>query len=193
MSKIPIDYIREALSYDPVTGVLTWLERPREHFRSIHRQRVFNTRYAGLVAGTRSCSGYRMVELMFSGTRCLVRGHRIAWVLSTGAWPLNEIDHINGDRCDNRFKNLREATRGEQLQNQKLSNETTAALLGFRGMGRRRSGKLILEPMVVSFISASSPRPSSPTKPISTPKLAFTHFSLFRALLKGRLFSVSKS
>ena len=48
----------------------------------------------------------------------------------TGVWPVKEIDHINGNPSDNRWVNLREGTRGEQLQNQKLGKRNTSGLMG---------------------------------------------------------------
>jgi hypothetical protein len=51
----------------------------------------------------------------FAGKRLYV--HRVMWALVTGAWPVADIDHINGDRTDNRIANLREASRAQNLQN----------------------------------------------------------------------------
>ena len=45
----------------------------------------------------------------------------------TGSWPIAEIDHINGVKDDNRFKNLREATRTENIRNQKLPRVDNAS------------------------------------------------------------------
>jgi len=42
--------------------------------------------------------------------------HRLVWFLMTGRWPV-EIDHVNGDPCDNRWCNLREASRRENARN----------------------------------------------------------------------------
>lgn len=47
--------------------------------------------------------------------------HRLAWLLHTGSWPAAEIDHRNGVRHDNRIENLREATRRENMQNQRAA------------------------------------------------------------------------
>ena len=132
------EYLRACFDYDPATGVLAWRVRPREHFSSVHRQKIFNTRYAGRVAGTRNDRGYWGVALWLGGTRRFIGGHRIAWVLTTGVWPAKEIDHKNGDAGGNRFENLREATRCEQLQNQKMRTDNTS---GFVGVSWHKRGR----------------------------------------------------
>ena len=48
--------------------------------------------------------------------------HRIAWFLHYGSWPEGDVDHINGDRSDNRIVNLREATRSQNLRNRKTGH-----------------------------------------------------------------------
>ena len=61
--------------------------------------------------------------------------HRVVWAYMTGAWPNDEIDHINGDSLDNRFENLREATHS---QNQMNSGAMTNNLHGVKGCGRKK-------------------------------------------------------
>ena len=48
----------------------------------------------------------------------MVAAHRVLWAMSTGSWPRNEIDHINGDPSDNRLSNLRECTSRQNKMNQ---------------------------------------------------------------------------
>ena len=62
-------------------------------------------------------------------TVCLFRrnyfSHRVAWLISTGYWPKNEIDHVNGCRTDNRLCNLREATRSQNGINRPAKPNTS--------------------------------------------------------------------
>lgn len=94
-----VEYLKSQLSYDQETGLLTW---------NVTRNRVKK----GQPAGNKHL-GYIRVKL--NGRN--YAAHRLAWLFTTGEWPKNEIDHINGIRDDNRFCNLREATHSQNLQN----------------------------------------------------------------------------
>lgn len=102
-----IEYLQACFHYDHYTGVLTWKERPRSHFVSSRSYGIFNTRYAGMIAGTPHNSGYRQVSV--TPGRYLV--HRVAWAVYYSDWPTLDIDHINGIRTDNRIINLRDVSR----------------------------------------------------------------------------------
>lgn len=101
---LPIDVVKDRLSYDPVSGLLHWrLDRGR----SVK---------AGCLAGCyRKSDGYYSIAFRDYGARVL--SHRVAWLLMTGQWPEAEIDHINGNRSDNSWGNLRSATKTENMQN----------------------------------------------------------------------------
>ena len=51
-------------------------------------------------------------------------------------WPVRHLDHINGDRSDNRITNLREATVAENAQNRKTRSDNKAGLTGVRKQGK---------------------------------------------------------
>lgn len=88
------------IHYNPETGKFTWL----------------NTKgraKAGCEAGYLDTRGYRNLSL----NNKLYKAHRLAFYLMTGTHPENEIDHINGKRDDNRWSNLRQANRAENMQN----------------------------------------------------------------------------
>jgi hypothetical protein len=108
--------LRELLHYDPETGVFTWVARPRSGPSRV-----------GQRAGGAERDGY--VRLKVDGGR--YSAHRLAWLYVTGAWPVAEVDHINGVRGDNRFSNLREATIWQNKANQKRHSDNAA---GFKGV-----------------------------------------------------------
>ena len=138
MLEVPVEYLREALLYDPETGELVWSRRPRWHFSSVTRWKSFNMKFPGRRAGWFDDKGYCSVSITIDGVLLSLKVHRIAWVLMTGAWPLKEIDHVNGVRGDNRFKNLRVGTSAENRQNQKLSPANTSGFLGVSRIARAK-------------------------------------------------------
>ena len=95
--------VRELLVYDPDTGVFTW---------RANRSNCLAGTQAG---GTTHAGGYRLIGI--DGTKYLA--HRLAWLYVTGAWPEEEIDHIDGQTDNNRFINLRPASRVQNAQNAK--------------------------------------------------------------------------
>ena len=89
------------ISYDPETGIFRW---------AVSEPGVS----AGKVAGSLTKYGYWVVKL----ERKQYRAHRLAWFIAHGVWPIGEVDHINGDRLDNRLANLRVVDRAGNSQNQ---------------------------------------------------------------------------
>lgn len=98
------DYVRKILDYDPETGILTWRERVTRRGGNYH---------VGKPAGKRT-----KLQIMIGIAGRHYCAHRLAWLWMTAAWP-DEVDHINHDRYDNRWVNLREATRGQNNFNRK--------------------------------------------------------------------------
>lgn len=89
------------ISYDPTTGEFRWV-RP-----NVGRGR------AGGAAGSKRPDGYIRICL----DRQYVLAHRLAWFIVHGAWPQFGIDHINGDKSDNRIDNLRDIPQRMNCQN----------------------------------------------------------------------------
>lgn len=49
--------------------------------------------------------------------------HRLAVYIMAGEWPPEDVDHINGDRADNRWENLRLVSRSQNLMNKRSTRE----------------------------------------------------------------------
>jgi hypothetical protein len=113
---LTVERLKQVLDYDPTTGAFTWKTgtargRPGEQ--------------AGALMGL----GYRNIGV--DATRYLA--HRLAWFYVYGCWPEPQIDHINGNRDDNRIANLREATAAQNTWN----GARKPGVTGFRGVRRK--------------------------------------------------------
>lgn len=104
MPELTAERARELLDYDPETGVFT---------RRLQRMKFSE----GSVAGSLTSLGYIDIGV----DRRSYKAHRIAWLITHGSWPVSELDHINGDKTDNRLVNLREATRSLNNQNTRVA------------------------------------------------------------------------
>ena len=127
---VELEFLRECLIYDADTGILTWLPRPRDHFQNDHAHVTWNKRFAGKPAGGGDGRGHLCIGLTFDGKTKRLKTHRVAWALQTGAWPKDEIDHRDGRRSNNRWNNLREATRSENCHNVGALKSNTSGLPG---------------------------------------------------------------
>ena len=127
------DYLREAFAYNPETGELLWRERPAAHFPSDVYRKRWNSRRAGTIAGTLHSCGYSQIHLCHR----LHFAHRIAWLIVHGEPMPIEIDHIDGNRGNNRITNLRAATRSEN----KVIRPTVGSDTGIRGVRFSKGGR----------------------------------------------------
>lgn len=101
------DSVRRLLQYNPDTGDFIWRPRSADDFPNTQNPRrvamAWNTAHAGLSPSTLSKSGYAVIGIRPKQ----YFAHRLAWLYSFGGWPDGPLDHINGNRADNRLKNLR--------------------------------------------------------------------------------------
>lgn len=109
------DDMSRVITYNPLTGDFTWaVSRPGAKF--------------GAIAGSITAEGYRQVRI----NRKVYSSHRLAWFFINGKWPNGEIDHINGNRLDNKASNLRVVDRSVNSQNKRsaMKNNKSCGLLG---------------------------------------------------------------
>ena len=121
------------LRYEPETGQLFWRERTPEMFSECGRGgrlgqcARWNGRFNGKIAGSLHADGYLSLRIC-NGPSLLA--HRVVWAMQTGQWPRDQIDHINGDRLNNRICNLREADALLNGRNQCLHSTNTSGCNG---------------------------------------------------------------
>lgn len=104
------DFVR----YDLSSGLFYWIK-------------------SGLLAKSISTSGYRVVKVKGKS----YRQHRLAWYFHYGELPEHGIDHINGNKLDNRIENLRDISQGENCKNRKTNKNNSS---GFRGVYKTKYG-----------------------------------------------------
>lgn len=143
MAELTYAEISKLLKYQPETGKFYWLPRPVEMFKggafrggAEAKAKTWNIRYADKEAFTskQNC-GYVQGGILGRG----YLAHRVAWLLVTGAWPIDQIDHINSDRTDNRISNLREVSNLENSKNMSLSKSNKSGVCGVcwnKGQGK---------------------------------------------------------
>ena len=122
--------LRTLLYYDPKIGVFSW-----RHGMPTARSTHINPRRTGDRAG---CAGSKDGYWRIRIDRYLFLAHRLAWLYMTGEWPKEQIDHINRDRADNRWCNLRAASHRENMMNKKLNRNNKS---GFRGVSFDKRSK----------------------------------------------------
>lgn len=109
------DRLRELLDYDQDTGQFTWVNNSRSGMK------------AGDAAGTVHPKGYTRIKL----DKKLYSAHRLAWLYVYGAYPNEQIDHVSGDKADNRLSNLRLATNAQNAWNRGKPKTNST---GFKGV-----------------------------------------------------------
>lgn len=114
------DRARALLNYDETTGLLT------RRISLSHSARVGDV--AGYAHPTK-----RYIYVFVDGRRYFA--HRVVWLMCVGQWPVGQVDHINGDRIDNRLGNLREVDNRMNGQNKHVPKQgNTSGLLGVSWM-----------------------------------------------------------
>ena len=100
------DEVKRLFDYDPETGIF------------VRKISVTSNARAGQVAGNRHNKGYVTLRI----NKRVFMAHQVAWLFANGEWPAGIVDHINGNKADNRIANLRIGTKADNGQNQRKAH-----------------------------------------------------------------------
>jgi hypothetical protein len=119
MANVTQDRLKELVHYDPVSGIFTRIKDVAGNAKAGDQLRSTNSH------------GY--LQARIDGKYYVL--HRLAFLYMNGAMPDVDVDHINRDRSDNRWGNLREATRSQNLRN---AGAYKANKSGYRGVSLKK-------------------------------------------------------
>ncbi len=115
------DFSSSVILYNKETGIFRWPDG--------------TGKFGGMVAGHRNSRGYIQIRVNYK----LYYAHRLAWMVCHGEWPECQIDHIDGDKSNNKISNLRLATNSQNQANIPRKSSNTSGMKGVSWS--RRHGK----------------------------------------------------
>jgi len=110
---ITAEFLRNVLTYDKNTGVLRW------------KKKISRKIKVGEIAGSKAGAHW---QVGMYGENYLA--HHLIWVMMTGDWPTDEVDHEDTDGQNNKWKNLRIATRKQNSANRGKNSNNTSGIKG---------------------------------------------------------------
>lgn len=110
---LPLSYLKANLRYDPETGDFWWIKKRN----GVRMDRP---------AGTLNLKGRWVIKI--DGKT--YQASNLAWFYMTGYWPELEIDHNDKAKTNNRWTNLREATRSENMGNSPVQARSRTGIKG---------------------------------------------------------------
>lgn len=119
--------LKELLTYNEKTGDFFW-------------KKARNGTKKGRPAGCVGNRGYREIKVMGK----LYYAARLAWLYTTGHFPINFIDHKNGNPGDNRIENLRESSASENAWNRKIPNNSTSGFKCVTRYGKKWVARIVV-------------------------------------------------
>lgn len=128
--------VKKLIDYNPESGVFLWKRRGvwvvERGWQSDLARRKFNAKYVGAPCLTSlDKDGYLRGHIMGEHPKGgIFRAHRVAYAVMVGEWPTETVDHVNRIRADNRWENLREASRAEQQRNRGVQANNTSGFSG---------------------------------------------------------------
>lgn len=116
--RISNDELKRWLSYDSNTGLFVWLKSPQSKVK------------VGSIAGCHSKVGRENPYVIIGLNKRLYFAHRLAWFYVHREWPEFEVDHIDGDRLNNKLENLRSVDRTANMRNQRIGSANKSGVIG---------------------------------------------------------------
>jgi hypothetical protein len=128
-----LETLKELFTYNPENGELVWNERSVDLANRIGMTEVgrksFNGKCAGRPAGSLSNNGYIQLNLQFRGFMLSGLAHRIIWIITKGKID-HQIDHIDGNRSNNKLDNLRDVPPQDNAFNGKIRENNKSGVTG---------------------------------------------------------------
>ena len=116
--KITQEQLKKIVSYNAELGELYWKE---------HRENIFVGCRVGCVVPRKGCKTKYLQTKLFGKTYYI---HQLIWLFETGDLPEDELDHRDRNGLNNKFANLREATRSQQNMNKAAQKNSASGITG---------------------------------------------------------------
>lgn len=129
-----LEIYNEYLSYNSETGIITWIKKSSKNV------------IIGRIAGTPHRMGYQAIQVRGN----LRLSHRVAFLMYHGYLP-KYVDHINGNKIDNRISNLRSCTVSQNGFNRPAPPSNTSGYKGVGKCGDKWRSRLVFEGKEYSF------------------------------------------
>lgn len=144
-TKLTQERANELFCYDPDTGLLT---------RKIKRRYRY---LVGSIAGALKIDHNGCRYIVVEVDEISYMAHRVIWLMQTGEWPKNYIDHVNHDGTDNQWSNLRDVKHIENCRNRRLAKNNTSGIPGVSWHKKKSlwSAVIYVKGKVVSLYYAS--------------------------------------
>lgn len=120
---VTYEELSSIFTYNNKTGNLIWVNSRGPQARK------------GTAAGTVDVAGYLSIQLFNKG----YKAHRLVWMINYGEFPDGIVDHIDGNRLNNKIENLRIVTASENSKNTRVSRANTSGVKGVN-LNKRSGG-----------------------------------------------------
>lgn len=155
---IPHEFLACLMDYNPESGKLIWKSRGLDMFHgdkmmsASSRWKAWNKKFSGKEAFVGISGGYKQGSAF--GMTFLA--HRVAYAIHNKISDFDFIDHINGDRTDNRIQNLRCVSHAENTRNQSLNSRNTSGVNGVSFCKRNGMWCVRVRYKIIGYYSALS-------------------------------------